>query len=225
MTLNDTEVQRQIRHMMAFIDQEAREKVEEIDAKAEEEFQIEKSRLVQSQRLKIMEFYSRKEKQIELNKKIQDSNLKNQSRLQVLQSRENHVNMLLKEARDRLRELTRDRSVYENCMTGLITECLFQLLEPDVIIKCRKSDRDLVQNVIPKCVATYRTQTGADCKITIDSNCLSEDIAGGVEMYNKDGRIRVVNTLESRLDQISEQMMPKLREILFGTNDGRKFLT
>lgn len=46
MTLNDTEVQRQvtyfdffiyhiikIRHMMAFIDQEAREKVEEIDAK------------------------------------------------------------------------------------------------------------------------------------------------------------------------------------------------
>ncbi len=55
---------------MAFIDQEANTKVEEIDAKAEEEFQIEKSRLVQNQRLKIMEFYAKKEKQLELAKKM-----------------------------------------------------------------------------------------------------------------------------------------------------------
>lgn len=44
--------------------------MEEIDAKAEEEFQIEKSRLVQNQRLKIMEFYTKKEKQLELAKKM-----------------------------------------------------------------------------------------------------------------------------------------------------------
>lgn len=37
---------------------------------AEEEFNIEKGRLVQQQRLKIMEFYERKEKQIELQKKM-----------------------------------------------------------------------------------------------------------------------------------------------------------
>ncbi|TNN05905.1 V-type proton ATPase subunit E isoform 1 [Schistosoma japonicum] len=145
MTLNDTEVQRQIRHMMAFIDQEAREKVEEIDAKAEEEFQIEKSRLVQSQRLKIMEYYSKKEKQIELSKKIQDSNLKYQSRLKVLQSRENHIDMLLKEARERLLMVTKDRDVYRKCLAGLITEGLFQLLEPEVTIRCRQVDRELAQ--------------------------------------------------------------------------------
>ena len=56
--------------MMAFIDQEANEKVEEIDAKAEEEFNIEKGRLVQQQRLKIMEYYKKKEKQVELQKKM-----------------------------------------------------------------------------------------------------------------------------------------------------------
>ena len=50
--------------MMAFIEQEANEKAEEIDAKAEEEFNIEKGRLVQQQRLKIMEYYERKEKQV-----------------------------------------------------------------------------------------------------------------------------------------------------------------
>jgi len=55
MSMTDTDVQKQIKHMMAFIEQEANEKAEEIDAKAEEEFNIEKGRLVQQQRLKIME--------------------------------------------------------------------------------------------------------------------------------------------------------------------------
>lgn len=81
----------QIQHMMAFIDQEANEKAEEIDAKAEEEFNIEKGRLVQQQRVKIMEYYERKEKQIELQKKIQNSNLLNQARLRVLKAREDHI--------------------------------------------------------------------------------------------------------------------------------------
>lgn len=69
--------------MMAFIEQEANEKAEEIDAKAEEEFNIEKGRLVQQQRLKIMEYYEKKEKQVELQKKIQSSNMLNQARLKV----------------------------------------------------------------------------------------------------------------------------------------------
>lgn len=72
-----------IKHMMAFIEQEANEKAEEIDAKAEEEFNIEKGRLVQQQRLKIMEYYEKKEKQVELQKKIQSSNMLNQARLKV----------------------------------------------------------------------------------------------------------------------------------------------
>lgn len=71
MALTDIDVQKQIKHMMAFIEQEANEKAEEIDAKAEEEFNIEKGRLVQTQRLKIMDYFEKKEKQIEQQKKIQ----------------------------------------------------------------------------------------------------------------------------------------------------------
>ena len=61
--------------MMAFIEQEANEKAEEIDAKAEEEFNIEKGRLVQQQRLKIMEYYERKEKQVELQRKMYENTI------------------------------------------------------------------------------------------------------------------------------------------------------
>lgn len=100
MGISDNDVQKQLRHMMAFIEQEANEKAEEIDAKAEEEFNIEKvfyihrrdvwndwksqGRLVQQQRTKIMEFYEKKEKQVELQRKIQSSNSLNQSRLLCL---------------------------------------------------------------------------------------------------------------------------------------------
>ena len=60
----------QIKHMMAFIEQEANEKAEEIDTKAEEEFNIEKSRIFQENKIKIMEFYEKKEKQVELQRRM-----------------------------------------------------------------------------------------------------------------------------------------------------------
>jgi len=41
-----------------------------IIGQADEEFNIEKGRLVQQQRLKVMEYYERKEKHIELQKKM-----------------------------------------------------------------------------------------------------------------------------------------------------------
>ncbi|EPQ09402.1 V-type proton ATPase subunit E 1 [Myotis brandtii] len=86
MALSDADVQKQIKHMMAFIEQEANEKAEEIDAKAEEEFNIEKGRLVQTQRLKIMEYYEKKEKQIEQQKKNSDVQYDESSKIQSPQS-------------------------------------------------------------------------------------------------------------------------------------------
>merc|ERR1712018_667600 len=109
MALSDADVQKHIQHMMAFIDQEANEKAEEIDAKAEEEFNIEKGRLVQQQRVKIMEYYERKEKQIELQKKIQNSNL---------------LKAVLEEARQRLAHLARDPANYRRLLEGLIKQGL-----------------------------------------------------------------------------------------------------
>ena len=54
---------------------------------------------MQQQRVKIMEFYERKEKHIELQKKIEMSNLQNKARLKVLKSRDDHCESLLEEAR------------------------------------------------------------------------------------------------------------------------------
>jgi len=224
MALSDADVQRQIHHMMAFIDQEANEKAEEIDAKAEEEFNIEKGRLVQQQRVKIMEYYERKEKQIELQKKIQNSNLQNQARLRVLKTREDHIKNLLEEARQRLGTLTRDQAGYTRLLEGLVTQGLFQMMEEKVIIRCRKQDLSLVMSVVERAQNKYKQEMKKDTKCFVDQeNFLPQDIAGGVELYTNGGKIKVENTLESRLDLIAQQMLPELRETLFGKNPNRKY--
>jgi V-type H+-transporting ATPase subunit E len=146
MALSDADVQKQIKHMMAFIDQEANEKAEEIDAKAEEEFNIEKGRLVQQQRVKIMEYYERKQKQIELQKKIQTSNLLNAARLRVLKAREDHIKKLVDETRQMLKKLSQDGARYKILLEGLITQGLFKLLEQEVVIRCRKEDIGVVRS-------------------------------------------------------------------------------
>lgn len=115
--------------MMAFIEQEANEKAEEIDAKAEEEFNIEKGRLVQQQRLKIMEYYEKKEKQVKLQKKIQSSNMLNQARLKVLKVREDHVRNVLDEARRRLGEVTKDEPRYSSVLRTLVVQGLYSRFE------------------------------------------------------------------------------------------------
>lgn len=76
--------------------------------------------------------------------------------------------------------------------------------------------------------------------------------SGGVEVYAQQGKIKVTNTLDKRLDLISQQvsifffssprselvhrlttsaflfslfqMLPELREVLFGRNPNRRFL-
>lgn len=224
MALSDADVQKQIKHMMAFIEQEANEKAEEIDAKAEEEFNIEKGRLVQQQRIKIMEYYEKKEKQVELQKKIQSSNMLNQARLKVLKVREDHVRAVLDEARRRLGEVTRDASKYSTILQALITQGLYQIMEANVTVRARQGDAQLVQNVLPGSVEQYKRETGKDVVVTLDTESfLPADSTGGIELYALQGRIRVVNTLESRLEMIAQQLVPAIRTALFGKNTSRKF--
>ncbi|XP_027854707.1 V-type proton ATPase subunit E 1a isoform X1 [Xiphophorus couchianus] len=225
MALTDADVQKQIKHMVAFIEQEANERVEEILAKGEEEFNIEKGRLVQTHRVKIMDYYEKKEKQIEQHKKIQMSQLKNQARLKVLMARDDMVTDLLNEARKRIADIVKDPDRYAKLLEGLVLQGFYQLLEPKVTIRCRQQDVDVVQAAVNKNISIYKETLKSNITVRVDQDhFLPSDICGGVEIYNSNGKIKVSNTLESRLDLVAQQMMPEIREMLFGSNPNRKFL-
>jgi len=224
MALNEDEVGKQLKHMMAFIEQEANEKAEEIDAKAEEEFNIEKGRLVQQQRTKIMEYYEKKEKQVELQRKIQSSNMLNQSRLRMLKCREDYIKDVLEEAKKHLTTVAQNQQQYTELLKGLLLSGLMQLMEPKVTIRCRLSDIDTIKQLIGPVVNEMKNATGLAVALNIDpENILSKDNAGGVELYARDSKIYIDATLENRLELINRKILPEIRETLFGKNANRKF--
>jgi len=224
MALTDSDVQKQIKHMMAFIEQEANEKAEEIDTKAEEEFNIEKSRIFQENKIKIMEYFEKKEKQVELQRRIQNSQILNEARLKVLQARQSYVNRVLDEALEHLVKTTKDEEMYKKVLQKLIEQGLFQLVEKEVKIRCKKDDEKIVKAVIPEAVKQYENSTNRKVNVKLDAETyLSSDCHGGVELFGYNGKIKCCNTLESRLEMISKQLLPDIRVALFGRNSNRKF--
>jgi len=166
----------------------------------------------------------KKEKQVELQKKIQSSNMLNQARLKVLKVREDNVRAVLDEARKRLGEVTKNEPVYRDILEKLILQALFQTMEAQVTLRCRKADTALVQQVLPTAYEQYRSLIGKDVLVTVDTeNYLSPDACGGAELITLNGRCKVPNTLESRLNMISQQLVPEIRNALFGINPNRKF--
>lgn len=211
MALSDADVQRQIQHMMAFIEQEANEKAEEIDAKAEEEFNIEKGRLVQEQRIKIMEFYEKKEKQVELDRKIQNSHMLNQARLRILKARGEHIKSLLDEARSSLMEVAKDKDKYKDLLSKLIEQALYRIMEKKVLVRCRKEDVDLVKEVLGGALESYKSHSGDQCEAELDEQYfLPSETCGGVEVSAFNSKIKVANTLANRLELVNRQLLPEI---------------
>jgi V-type H+-transporting ATPase subunit E len=224
--MSDQEVHGQIAHMVAFIDQEASEKVEEIDSKAEEEFNIEKGRAVQSQRVKIIEYFDKRMKQVELQKKIQQSNLLNNSRLQILKRKEELVNELLEDAKKFAAQIpAQEQQKYRETMVKLTLQGLAQLLEPKVTLRVMQRDLQLMQNLLNDVIDKYKQIThGKDIKLIVDEeNFLPGDLIGGVVLLCHGDKITVNNTLDERLKLVSKKMQPQVREMLFGSNPNRKF--
>lgn len=219
--MNDADVQKQIRQMVAFIDQEANEKASEIEAKAQEEFAIEKDNLVNQHKQKILQYYQKKEKQIELQRKIQYSNLQNQSRIAILKAREDLIQQLKEEASQQLVVISKDESRYSILLQNLIAQALFRLTEKDVFIKCREKDLNLVNHAVEAAIQMYKQELKRDVRVGVLSSYLNPEISGGIEAYTSDGKIKIVNTLEARLDMLFAQMIPESRVKLFGKNQNR----
>ena len=62
-------------------------------------------------------------------------------------------------------------------------------------------------------------------QVKVDTeNYLSADKTGGLEILAQKGKIKVDNTLEARLEMISMQILPSMRNKLFGANPSRSEL-
>lgn len=68
--MNPSQADQQVKHMRDFIIHEAKEKADEINAKAENDYTVEKQRLVEDAKLQIKKEYERREGNVSLEAKM-----------------------------------------------------------------------------------------------------------------------------------------------------------
>ncbi|XVE57926.1 hypothetical protein DITRI_Ditri04bG0129000 [Diplodiscus trichospermus] len=225
--MNDADVSKQIQQMVRFIRQEAEEKANEISVSAEEEFNIEKLQLVEAEKKKIRQEYEKKEKQVEIRKKIEYSMQLNASRIKVLQAQDDVVNSMRESASKELLNVSRDHHVYRKLLKDLIVQSLVRLKEPAVLLRCRKDDLLLVESVLDSAKEEYASKVNVHPpEIFIDKvhlppapshhNVHGPFCSGGVVLASRDGKIVCENTLDARLDVAFRKKLPEIRKWLFG---------
>ncbi|KAF8308270.1 ATPase V1/A1 complex subunit E [Clavulina sp. PMI_390] len=222
--MNDEEVLNEMNKMVAFIKQEADEKARELKIKADEEFAIEKAKIVRQESLAIDANFEKKRKQADTALKIAQSTSTNKSRLRVLQTREQLLQDLFGEARGKISELSANEGQYAQLLESLITESMLRILEPEVTIFARKKDADLVKTAADGAAKQYTEISGREVKTNVEAS-LSDDIPGGIKVISGTKRITVDNTLDERLRLLEDRMLPEIRHDLFGPNENRKFYT
>ncbi|KAJ1894400.1 V-ATPase V1 sector subunit E [Kickxella alabastrina] len=221
--MNDEEVYSEMNKMVAFIRQEAQEKALEIKVKADEEFNIEKAKLVRQESINVEAQFQRKVKQAEVKQRIMTSTLINKSRLQVLQARQEMLDTVFSDAQKELAKIPEDAEKYKQLLVGLCVQAFVQLNDRRVNVRGRKADLELIKEAVVLAVEVYKKR-GKDIVATVvEDSPLSDTVLGGVRVSAFNDRISVDNTLQARLDLSSDRMLPQLRDTIFGQSPNRRF--
>lgn len=162
--------------MTMFIRQEAMEKAKEIQIKADEEFAIEKSKLVRQETAAIDTQYEKKFKQASMSQQITRSTLSNKTRLKVLSARQELLDELFEKAQGKLGGYTKDKGKYQEICKGLILEGLYMLNEDKVLVRARKQDYEVVRKAFEGTKEEYKRNFDREVELQLDEkNPLPED--------------------------------------------------
>ncbi|KAF2190394.1 ATPase, V1/A1 complex, subunit E [Zopfia rhizophila CBS 207.26] len=222
--MSDDQVAGELKKMTAFIRQEALEKADEIRVKADEEFAIEKSKLVLQETSSIDSSYEKKFKQASMSQQITRSTVANKTRLRVLSARQELLDRLFEDANKKLKDVSKDKGKYQGVLKNLILEGSYALNEDRLQVKARKADYDVVKKAIEEAQKEYGSKVDKEVTIKIDeSNPLPEGSSGGVIVVATGGKIDINNTFEERLRLLETDALPSIRVTLFGDNINRRF--
>lgn len=230
--MNSSEADRQIKQMIAFITQEAKEKAEEIRQKTAEQKTLEKLTFRSNAKKLIKQEFEQKRKDKLTEKRIHRSTKINEARFTVMRKRNTLMNDLYTDILERLCEVSKKKE-YPAFLRYSIVEGLTILMEKDVTVKCRKEDLDIVKKQVNAAKEEYinlvNREVGIeDSNITLkvdDQNFLPPHPSGenkgvtcrgGVVLKALRGKISLDNTLEARLRQSFRDNQPIMRGMLFG---------
>jgi len=198
---------------------EAREKAEEIGCKAEQDYTVEKQRLVEEEKLRIKKDFERRAGNVDLESKIANATETNKNKLDILASAAGEVEKTYAEAFEQLKKLPGNASAYQALIESLIVEGVQMLGLKEAKIRARAADKAVVMAAISKVGAS----TGAavtldetvDLKVDKSVVNIEKECIGGVQVCSTDGKIIVAQTLNSRLQVAYDTSSPCTKPLLF----------
>jgi V-type H+-transporting ATPase subunit E len=224
------DAERQIEQMIAFIQQEAKEKADEIKVKTEAEFMAEKLSLQTEASIQIREEFERKRKERLVAKRIERSKMLNTSRYTIMRHRDDKMKQLKQAVTARLSEVSKNPK-YKDLLRYLLIQGIMTMQEENIVLQCRKEDEHLVKPIISEALEAYYgliekvTGVRPNVKVTLGSDYLpagpqqgrqGASCCGGLVLSAKGGKIVCRNTLDNRLEHAFYDLEPQLRGLLFG---------
>lgn len=209
--------------LVAFIHQEAEEKVREIELKTEMEVDLEKNMFVHKERQKLDAEYEVKHKQITVDERVKRSAAYSKARVSKMEARSTLLDTLKESVRTKLADFVKTEE-YKTLLRQLIVQGLVKIEEQVIEIQGREKDRALIEQLIPSAVAEYKTKMAA-AGHTVEpgmprvnlsaANFQDSSITGGVILLALNGRIVCNQTLDERLAIAYSELMPSVRNNLF----------
>ena len=235
--MNESEASVILNSMVDFIRTHGEERVATIKKQTEEEFTIQKEAYIAEEKDKVIADYKEKLRKDEINLKIEKSKKENAQRIENMRKTNELIQKLYKESRVTLVKVQKQKpDEYRRLLKDLILQGLIRLMEPEVNIRCRKSDVAVVERVMDEAAEDYKNLMKAEVnayknkevtlKLILDSNRFlpefredsdipTESCMGGILMHARRGRIVCSNTLDERLQLVYGEAIPEIREKLF----------
>lgn len=162
-----------------------------------------------------------------MNLNIERSTKINQARILRMKERNSCVDKIKDETKENLlkTKVNPTNHEYKTCLKRLLIQGMIKLLEPELFVKVRKEDLNLVKELKSECEKEFHDimtkETNEDYKTTlniVESEFLTAEQGGecgGIVLYSGNRKIVCPNTLKNRLDLCFEELLPEIRKKLF----------
>lgn len=177
--------------MISFIYHESKETKNELNIKANEEYNTEKNRIISEETERIRKKYEIEEKRLHNMKVLELTKIKRLQSFIYLKEKEAIINRLFDKVKEELR--------YMSLSEDLVKECAHI---PDPIIFCKDSDRDVVKRHLKG-----------------EFKRLNDDFLGGIIVCSRDGKDISDNSFLSRMDMARERYMKFIASHLFDSDE------
>lgn len=140
------------------------------------------------------------------------SEKKQRARITLLEEKNRIVDEVLRDAKVRMLEFTKDRARYRPVLARMIQEAIRSLGTSQVVLRLTRRDASRFNS--GELLREVRKHLGQDVAITLAEEHIEG--TGGAIVTSEDGRIRAENTFETRLRSMEPTLLREIGKILFG---------